>query len=267
MAGAARERLEYQLLARNDQPNSANPIHRDDYARSLGYPGGLVAGLTLYAYACDAAIRLMGGDWLEHGYGEVHFRAPVFDGEELTVAAEPLDNGDWQISLLCDGLRTEAVVGPYRESIRVDDLQRGSRGEPRTLVKDVSLRGTPLPDPDERSMSRGEVDRFTADAGLEGTPIARELRSRGLMSPNAIAGAPFGLLLRHHFYAVVIHTSSVTEWVGPARLGETLYTWGVIEDAWEKRDRFYITQRVITVDGAGNQVARMLHTGTYEPTP
>jgi hypothetical protein len=40
----------------------------------------------------------------------------------------------------------------------------------------------------------------------------------------------------------------------------------VVEDAFEKRGRFYITQRVVTVDGAGNQVARMLHTATYEPT-
>ncbi len=39
------------------------------------------------------------------------------------------------------------------------------------------------------------------------------------------------------------------------------------DDAFEKRGRFYMTQRVITVDNAGNQVARMLHTGTYEPTP
>lgn len=266
MTRAARERLEYRLVARNDQPNSANPIHRDDYARSLGYPGGLVAGLTLYAYICDTAMRLMGNDWLEHGYGEVRFRAPVFDGEELTVAAEPIDNGDWQVNLLCDGPRTEAVVGPYRESIRVDDLECGGPVETRTLVKDVSLKGTPLPDPDERTMSREELDRFIADAGLEGTPIAGELQSRGLISPNVTAGAPFGLLLRHHFYTVVIHASSVTEWVGPARLGETLYSWGVIDDAFEKKGRFYITQRVLTVDGAGNPVARMLHTGTYEPT-
>jgi hypothetical protein len=28
-----------------------------------------------------------------------------------------------------------------------------------------------------------------------------------------------------------------------------------------------VTQRVVTVDSAGNRVARMLHTGTYEPVP
>lgn len=266
MTRAARERLEYRLTARNDQPNSPNPIHRDDYARSLGYPAGLVAGVTLYDYVCDAAIRLMGGDWLVHGYGEVRFRAPIFDGDELTIAAEPLDNGHWQVRLLCDGLRTEAVVGPYRESIRVHDLKRGAKEAPQMLVKDISLKGMPLPEPDERSLSREQLDQYLADAGLEGTPLAHELRSRGLFTPHVIAGAPFELLWRHRPYAVVIHTSSVTEWTGPARLGETLSTWGVVEDAFEKRGRFYITQRVVTVDGAGNQVARMLHTATYEPT-
>lgn len=261
------QRLEYRLFARNDQPNSPNPIHRDDYARSLGYPGGLVAGVTLYAYACDAAVRLMGGDWLEHGYGHIRFRAPVFDSEELTVVAEPIDNGDWRVSLLCDGQRAEATVGPYRESIRDDGLERGGGGEPQTLIKDVSLKGELLRTPDERSMDREGLDRFITDSGLEGTPLARELRSRGLIAPNMIAGAPFHLLWRNRPYSVVIHTSSATEWVGPARLGETLYTWGIVEDAFEKRNRFYVTQRVVTVDGAGKCVARMLHTGTYEPTP
>jgi len=121
--------------------------------------------------------------------------------------------------------------------------------------------------PDERSMDREGLDRFIADSGLEGTPLAQELRRRSLIAPNLIAGAPFHLLWRSHPYAVVIHTSSATEWAGPARLGETLYTWGVVEDAFERRGRFYVTQRVVTVDGAGNKVARMRHTGTYEPTP
>ena len=267
MTTPTRQRLEYCLVARNDLPNSANPIHRDDYARSLGYPGGLVAGVTLYAYACDAAVRLMGGDWLEHGYGEVRFRVPVFDGEELTVVTDPVAGSDWHVSLLCDGLRAEAVVGPYRESIRDGDLVRGGGGEPQPLTKDVSLKGELLRTPDERSTDREGLDRFIGDSGLEGTPLARELRLRGLIPPNTIAGAPFHLLWRNHPYAVVIHTSSATEWVGPARLGETLYTWGVIEDVFEKRGRFYVTQRVVTVDGRGNAVARMLHTGTYEPAP
>ena len=116
-------------------------------------------------------------------------------------------------------------------------------------------------------MNREGLDRFIADSGLEGTPLAEELRSHGLVPPNTIAGAPFGLLWRSHPYAVVIHTSTATEWAGPARLGETLSTWGIVEDAFEKRGRFYVTQRVVTVDSAGNKVARMLHTGTYEPTP
>ena len=259
--------LEYKLLARNDVPDSPNPIHRDDYARSLGYPGGLVAGVTLYTYVCDAAVRLLGGDWLERGYGEVRFRAPVFDGEELTVRAEPQDDGDWRVRLLCDGLRTEAVVGPYRETIRSDDLQRGGAVEPQLLVKDASLAGMLLTSPDERNQSREELERFIIAAGLDGTSVAREMLSRGLVAPHEIAGAPFTLLWRHRPYAVVIHTGSTTEWTGPARLGKTLYTWGIVQEAFEKRGRFYVTQRTLTVDEDGNPVARMLHSGAYEPTP
>jgi acyl dehydratase len=261
-----KESLEYRLVARNDQPNSRNPIHHDAYARSLGYPGGLVAGVTLYAYVCDAAVRLMGGDWLEHGYGDIRFRKPVYDSEDLTVAAEKVEDGDWRVSLLCDGLRAEAAVGPYRETISDDGLMRGGGPMPQFLKKDASIKGQLLRNVAARSMDRQGLETFITDSGLKGTPLAHELRSRGLVAPNLLAGAPFYVLGATYPYAVVIHTSTTTEWSGPARLGETLDSWGVIEDAFEKRGRFYITQRVVTVDGKGNQVARMLHSGTYEPT-
>lgn len=259
--------LEYQLIARNDIPDSPNPIHRDDYARSLGYPGGLVAGVTLYAYVCDAAVRLFGGDWLQHGYGSVDFRSPIFDSQELTIRSEPLDNGDYRVALIReDKLCTEAIVGPYREKIRADDLERSGPVEPEVLVKDVALAGTLLTSPDERCFDPEDLKQFIQKAGLQDTPLARELTSRGLVSPNTIAGAPFALLWRHRPYTVVIHTSSTTEWCGPARLGHTLYTWGMAQDAFEKRGRFYVTQRTVTVDDEGNAVARMLHTAAYEPS-
>jgi acyl dehydratase len=264
--GGQRETFEYRMTARNDVPDSWNPIHRDDYARSLGYPGGLVAGVTLYAYASDAAVRALGEDWLERGYGEISFRRPVFDSEELVIRAEPVGKADWRITLSGDGLRAEALAGPYREGIRVDDLERDDTVEPRVLVKDAAMTGALLKRADERVYTRAELEHFLRAAGLEGTPLAAALPSRGLVPPSVLAALPFTLLWRNYPYSVVIHTASATEWVSPARLGKTLYSWGTVDEAYERKGRFYVRQRVLTVDNGGNVVARMLHTGTYEPT-
>ncbi|MDI6858574.1 MAG: MaoC/PaaZ C-terminal domain-containing protein [Dehalococcoidia bacterium] len=261
-----RQAFEYRVTAKNDVPDSWNPIHRDDYARSLGYPGGLVAGVTLYAFAADAAIRALGADWLERGYGAIEFRRPVFDGEELAIRAEPVGEADWRITLSRDGLRAEALAGPYREEIRVDDLERDDTVEPQVLVKDAAMTGALLKRADDRTYTRPELEHFLAAAGLEGTPLAAALLSRGLVPPSVLAALPFTLLWRNYPYSVVIHTASATEWVSPARLGRTLYSWGRVEEARERKGRFFVTQRVLTVDSEGTVVARMLHTGAYEPS-
>lgn len=261
-----REAFEYRLVARNDVPDSWNPIHRDDYARSLGYPGGLVAGVTLYAYASDAAVRAMGEGWLERGYGEINFRRPVFDGEELVIRAEPAAEEDWRITLKSGEVRAEALAGPYREHIRADDLERDDTVEPRVMVKDAAMTGAPLKRADDRLYTRAELEHFLQAAGLEGTPLAAALLSRGLVSPSVLAALPFTLLWRNYPYSVVIHTGSATEWVSPARLDRTLYSWGRVEEAYERKGRFYVKQRVLTADSEGNVVARMLHTGAYEPS-
>lgn len=266
MTGRTAGTFVYRLVARNDQPNSSNPIHRDEYARSLGYPGGLVPGVTLYAYAADAAVRALGEGWLERGYGWVRFRRPVFDGEALDVRAEPAADGSWRITLSCEGeLRTEAAAGPYREEIAVDGLRREDGAEPRPLVQDRSMVGTPLAVPERLHLRREELDRYLADTGLNGTPLAAALRARGLVPPSLIANMPFALLRRNRPFAVGIHTGSEIETCAPALLERTLYAWGVVEDAFERKGRWYVTQRVVTADEQGNVVARMRYTGTFEP--
>ena len=43
----------------------------------LGFSGGLVPGVELYAYACHPVVRRRGRDWLAHGRMECRFLKPV----------------------------------------------------------------------------------------------------------------------------------------------------------------------------------------------
>lgn len=266
MTGRTRQAFAYRLTACNDQPHSSNPIHRDSYARSLGYPGGLVPGVTLYAYAADAAVRALGAGWLARGYGWVRFRRPVFHGEALDVAAEPVAGDAWRITLSCGGeLRVEALAGPYREGIPVDGLHRDAGAAASPLAPGPALVGTPLAAPERLHVRAEDLERYLPAAGLEGTALAAALRSLGLVPPSLVVNTPFGLLRRNRPFAVGIHTASEVETCAPARLDRALETWGIIEDVFERKGRWYVTQRVVTAEEDGTVVARMRYTGTFEP--
>jgi len=55
-------------IAHNTSTASENKIHDDGEARRLGLRGGLVPGVTLYAYLTEHVLPLLGPAWLERGY-------------------------------------------------------------------------------------------------------------------------------------------------------------------------------------------------------
>jgi len=77
---------EYRVKARNTAESPENKIHDDAVARQYGFRGGLVPGVTVYAYLTHPLVAAFGAAWLERGTAAVRFVEPVLDGEELTVA-------------------------------------------------------------------------------------------------------------------------------------------------------------------------------------
>ena len=78
----------YGVKARNTSAHSENKIHDDAVARQYGFRGGLVPGVTVYAYLTEPLVAAFGAAWLQRGTASVRFHKPVFDGEELTVAGD-----------------------------------------------------------------------------------------------------------------------------------------------------------------------------------
>src|SRR5260370_28983522 len=77
---------EYRVKARNTPTSSENQIHDDAVARRYGFRGGLVPGVTVYAYMTHPLAEAFGTGWLERGTASVRFVKPVLHGEELTVS-------------------------------------------------------------------------------------------------------------------------------------------------------------------------------------
>src|SRR5689334_10205467 len=75
--------VSYRVRAFNTATASANKIHDDDVARALGFRGGLVPGVDVYAYLCHEPAARWGRSWLERGTIEARFLSPVYDGDEV----------------------------------------------------------------------------------------------------------------------------------------------------------------------------------------
>ena len=101
----------YRLVARNDALASDNKIYDDDVARSYGFAGGLVPGVTVFAYMTHPVVDHFGPAWLEWGAMRARFLAPVYDGEEITVDATHDGDGRLRLSI-SDRAAGEASLAP-----------------------------------------------------------------------------------------------------------------------------------------------------------
>src|SRR5262252_211857 len=78
----------YRVRARNTSVDSENKIHDDETALQFGFRGGLVPGVTVYAYMTVPLVAQFGLDWLERGSMQVKFHQPFYDGDQILVKAE-----------------------------------------------------------------------------------------------------------------------------------------------------------------------------------
>ena len=79
---------EYRVKARNTAEGGENRIHDDEVARQYGFRGGLVPGVTVYAYLTYPLVAAFGPAWLERGTASVRFTKPVLEGEEVLITPQ-----------------------------------------------------------------------------------------------------------------------------------------------------------------------------------
>jgi hypothetical protein len=79
---------EYRVKAFKGGGDACNLICDDTHARRHGYKAGLVPGVSIYAYMSRSLVEFLGKDWLDHGYTEVAFHHPAYEGEEIRIAGE-----------------------------------------------------------------------------------------------------------------------------------------------------------------------------------
>ena len=89
----------YRVRSHNAATASENKIHDNDVAKQYGFSGGLVPGVTVYAYMSQPVVSAFGAAFLERGRMSARFMKPFYELEWCTVSSTVTANDASGISL------------------------------------------------------------------------------------------------------------------------------------------------------------------------
>lgn len=265
---------EYRVKARNTSLHSENAIHDDTVARQYGFRGGLVPGVTVYAYLTQPLAAAFGAGWLERGTATVRFARPVLDGEELRVVG----------AVTARDARTAAmsVTGATAATPEAATLAATLPAGTPTPLNLALYSVAPLPDPrpaatrehlaslDALGSPVTLYDEARAAAYLESIDERLPLYQGrdGWVHPAFYLDQANRALDRNVAMGPWIHVGSVVRHLGGARVGDTLTTRGKVRSLFEKKGRQFVELDLAIVAGARPRpVAHIVHTAIYQLPP
>ena len=263
----------YRVRARNTSADSENKIHNDATAASFGFRGGLVPGVTVYAYMTVPIVERFGLDWLERGSMQVKFHQPFYDGEGVFVRAEA-DASAAPIKVVLTAERDDGIA--CATALATVNDRSAWLGEPRP---DGYLEA-PLPPVDSRPVpSRELLVPGTVMGTLHETvslpdPTVLENLDECLaiyIGPDAVAhpftllGLANQILVRNYKLGPWIHAASdLINW-SAVRDGEEISVRGRIADCFERKGHEFVVLDLLLITAEQRCVQQVRHTAIYQP--
>jgi hypothetical protein len=265
----------YRVKARNTSATGENAIHDDTVARRYGFRGGLVPGVTVYAYLTHPLVEALGAAWLERGTATVRFLKPILDGEEVlvtgaitsreaaglaaSVTGSTAAGGECAVlaASLSAGLPTPVNLATYGTAALPAERPPVSRA----YLESLGVLGTPVTayDDDQAVAYVARVE--------DGLPIYRG--RAGSVHPAFFLDQANRALDQNVRMGPWIHVGSAIRHLGGARIGEALATRGRVRSLYEKKGREFVELDLLIVAGAAARpVAHVRHTAIYRlPAP
>jgi acyl-CoA thioesterase FadM len=247
-----------------------NKIHEDDLARQYGFKGGLVPGVTVYAWMTHPVVEALGVAWLERGTFETRFAKPIYYEEPAVIRAK--------------------VAVMTADSVTIEVAAHNSVDEvcgTATMMLDTGAKPSPplaseyavAPVPAERPrVTRAHLERLkvlgTPELDLTAEAAADYIARFGeTLSVYAGAGAPAhpGIHLdlsnraldRNVRMSPWIHVESHGRHWSAARVGERLEMRGRVERLFEKKGHEFVEADLLLVADGSRPVASIRHTAIY----
>lgn len=265
----------YRVRARNTSADSDNKIHDDSVAASYGFRGGLIPGVTVYAYTTVPLVERFGLDWLERGSMQVKFHQPFYDGDEVIVRCET-DLGADPISVAVTAEKESGIV--CATALATVNDRAAWLGEPR--LEDYpeaplpSFESRPVPTPE--SLVAGTVlgaltETITAPDHSLLEKLDEHLQiyfgAEAVAHPFVFLSLANHVLMSNYQLGPWIHAASDLKNWSAVRAGETISVRGRIADCFERKGHEFVVLDLLVTADETRAVQQVRHTAIYRPRP
>jgi acyl dehydratase len=253
--------LSYSVNAFNTATESANKIHDDDVAKNLGFRGGLVPGVDVYAYLCHLPAEAWGRDWLTRGTMTAKFSSPVYDGDtvEVTGTLDDLTLIDSNGGFCASGAAALPEGGPEEPPNAADWPDFPADGN-REQASPDTLTSIPLGWLDV-GFHAGKAHAYLDDIREQ----AAVFRTDGLAHPGWLLRYCNFVLTSNFVLGPWIHVESTTQFFSPLTDGERLQTRAVVTGVSEASGHRFVDLDILQLADAARPVARTAHRAIYQP--
>jgi acyl dehydratase len=260
----------HTLRAHNQAVESDNKIHDDTVAAQYGFRGGLVPGVSVYAYMTYPLVQSFGLDWLARGMAQVSLAKPFYEDDQVTVSATVVAVSETEIRFdirstnvdgVACGVGTATLPAAAASPPAIAEVPVGpARAERIPVNWDVVVVGEPLPvltevinQADNETYSRTHSDNLTFYQG-----------ANGYVHPGWLLQRCNRIFSNRFILNPWIHIGSEITMYCPCRVGERLEVRGVIVDKFERKGHeFAVLDILILTDGEVAQ--RVKHTCIFRP--
>jgi acyl dehydratase len=263
----------HRVTAQMPADTTENKIHEDELARDLGFRGGLVPGVTVYAWMTHPVVAALGVSWLERGTFSARFRSPVYFDEAIAIEAAITERTDQGVAI-----EVRAVNGAGE--LCATATFGLAEGAAPAAPDPGGYPAAALPLPDERPRVSREA---LAARPVLGTPelaldasTARAFLDR-VGEPLAIYGGPAapahpGLYLheanralsRNVIVSPWIHVESEGRHLGALRVGERLETRARVGSLFERKGHQFVELDLLLLAEGKRPVAHVRHKAIYQ---
>lgn len=260
----------HTLTAHNDAAASANKIHDDTVAQQYGFRGGLVPGVSVYAYMTYPLVQSLGAAWLDQHTARVQFAKPIYAGDAVTVTGTVTEVADAALGFDIAGLNPDGVQCGIGSSMlpgsaspvpALDVVPAGPHQAPRVPASwDTIVVGEPLP---VLTLTVSPADN-EAYCQEHSDDLELYRGTQGYVHPGMLLRQCNRIFSEHFILGPWMHVGSEIITYRACRVHQPLEIRGVpVQKFAKKGHEFTVIDVLILADGAVAQ--RVQHTSIFRP--